>query len=208
MHGNEFLKKMEAGDSTVWDDLMPMLRRIALGACRDLGVYDSLKEDVVQDVAVRAFTHWQSYSGESALTTWLYSIARNRCIDEMRKRKVRGDGFSSKTNLSDDVSDDASASSPSEPSYDSKLDLMLCVQQVLAQLDAQGPARRGSHRMIDVLRYWVEHSTTIEELSVHLKTTVQAAKQRKYEIRKCIEELCLQFCGHSDCSLHIVGDAS
>lgn len=50
------------------EGLMSMLRRIALGACRDLHVFDELKEDIVQDVAVRvlragglmpAAAHWQ-----------------------------------------------------------------------------------------------------------------------------------------------------
>jgi RNA polymerase sigma factor (sigma-70 family) len=199
MQGNEFLKKMKANDSTVWDDLMPILRRIALGACRDLGVYDTIKEDVVQDVAISVFTHWQSYSGESALTTWMYSIARNRCLDEMRKRKVRGDSFNHKA----DSADHASATTPAEPSYDAKFELMLCVQQVLAQLETHTPARKDSQRMMDVLIYWVEHSPTTEELAEFLQTSVQAAKQRKYEIRKRIEELCRKFCGHDDCSLHI-----
>ena len=204
MHGNEFLNKMKANDSTVWDDLMPMLRRIALGACRDLGIFDTLKEDIVQEVAVRVFTQWQSYSGQSALTTWLYAIARHRCLDELRKRKVRGEGRGRKS----DPSNDTSASPPSEPSYDAKLDLMLCVQQVLAELEAQVPARRDSHRIIDVLMFWVEHCPTTEELAQFLQTSVPAAKQRKYEIRKRVEELCRKFCGHDDCSLQMGGGTS
>lgn len=192
MTGNEFLNKMKADDSTVWDDLMPILRRIALGACRDLGIFDTLKEDIVQDVAERVFTQWQSYSGRSSLTTWFYAIARNRCLDELRKRKVRGEGRSHKG----DPSEDTSTAPPPEPSYDAKLDLMLCVQQVLAALEAQVPARRDSRHMIDVLIFWVEHCPTTEELAQFLGTTVAAAKQRKYEIRKRIEELCRQYCGN------------
>ena len=205
MHGDEFLKRMGKRDPTVWDELMPMLRRIVLGACSKLGVYDSVKEDVMQDVAIQVFTKWQSYSAQSALTTWLYAIARHRCLDELRKRKVRGEHHSRKA----DPKEDAATAAPPEPSYDAKFELMLCVQQLLEELDAEVPKRRNSRRMIDILRHWVEHCSTMEELAEFLKTTVQAAKQHLYEIRKHIKKLCQKYCGHEDCSLEsIIGSDS
>lgn len=106
------------------EGLMSMLRRIALGACRDLHVFDELKEDIVQDVAVRvlragglmpAAAHWH----------WIYCIARNRCLDELRKRVVRGEG---RRGCSDTPRHHADAPSAPERSYDPKLELMLCVQ--------------------------------------------------------------------------------
>ena len=204
MDGREFLHKMHAGDATVWDELMPMLRRLALGACRNLGVLDELKEDIVQDVAMRVFTHWQSYAAKSALSTWIYSIARNRCLDELRKRVVRGDN----RKQSDDADDNTNDTHSLNESHDPKLELMLCVQQVLAELENQGPARKNSRRMIEVLIYWVEHTPTSEELARFLNTSVQAAKQRKYEIRKRMEELCRRFCGNDDCSLQLSGGSA
>ncbi len=201
MDAKEFLHKMHTGDATVWDELMPMLRRIALGACHDLGVRDELKHDIVQDVAMRVFTHWQSYAAKSTLSTWIYSIARNRCRDELRKRVVRGDNRKPGDDSDDNMSDTVSLNQRHDP----KLELMLCVQQVLAELETQGPARKNSRRMIEVLIYWVEHSPSSEELANFLNTSVQAAKQRKYEIRKHLEELCRRFCGNDDCSLQFNG---
>lgn len=198
MDGKGFLRKMQAGDGSVWEEIMPMLRRIALGACRDLRVYDSLKEDIVQDVAIRVFTHWRTYTGQGALSTWFYAIARNRCLDELRKRVVRGERPRRQYHASDNSSESAP---PPEGSYDEKFELMLCVQQLLAELDAQPTARKNSQRIIDVLSYWVEHSPTMDELASFLDTTVAAAKQRMYEIRKRLEELCRKYCGQDDCSL-------
>lgn len=204
MDGEEFLRRMSCGDPSVWDDLMPMLHRLARGACHKLGIHDAAHDDILQDVAVRAFTHWQSYKGQSQLSTWLYSIARNRCIDELRKRKVRGDGDNKKNNSPEDASDD----SPPDQGYDPKYELVLCVQQLLAELEAEIPTRRGGRRKFDVLMFWVQHSPTMEELAGFLDTTVAAAKQRMYEIRKHVEGLCRKFCGHDDCSLQIDGGRS
>lgn len=78
---------------------------------------------------------------------------------------------------------------------------------MLSALEAQSPVRKNSHRIIDVLIYWVENNPSTEELAKFLGTTVKAAKQRKHEIRTHIEELRRRYCGHDDCSLQTGGDA-
>lgn len=198
MDGDEFLRRMRARDDTLWEELMPMLRRLVLGACRDFRIPEALKDDIVQDVLLRIFTQWQSYGGQSALTTWFYAVARNRCLDELRKRKVRGEDLK---RADDEQRRDGEEAVPLAASDPGNLAQMLCVQQMLAELDAQGQARRGSHRIIDVLLYCVQHDPTTEELARFLQTTVAAAKERKRAIRERIKALCREFCGDDDCSM-------
>lgn len=45
--------------------------------------------DLAQEVFVKAFQSIHSFRGGSKFTTWLYSIARNHCLDELRSRKRR-----------------------------------------------------------------------------------------------------------------------
>jgi len=45
--------------------------------------------DLAQEVFLKAFQGLQSFRRGSKFTTWLYSIARNRCLDELRSRKRR-----------------------------------------------------------------------------------------------------------------------
>jgi RNA polymerase sigma-70 factor, ECF subfamily len=45
--------------------------------------------DLAQEVFLKAFQQIGSFRGDSKFTTWLYSIARYRCLDEMRQRKTR-----------------------------------------------------------------------------------------------------------------------
>ena len=42
--------------------------------------------DLAQEVFALAFRHIDSFQGQSKFTTWLYTIARNRCINESRSR--------------------------------------------------------------------------------------------------------------------------
>ncbi|MEO0079698.1 MAG: RNA polymerase sigma factor [candidate division WOR-3 bacterium] len=44
-------------------------------------------EDVTQDVFVKVFKRLDSFRGEAAITTWLYRITVNCCLDLLRRRK-------------------------------------------------------------------------------------------------------------------------
>lgn len=55
-------------------------------------------EDATQDVLVRAWRSLDRYRGEAALSTWLYRLAVNRCIDLGRRCRHLED-------VSDDLAD-------------------------------------------------------------------------------------------------------
>jgi len=46
-------------------------------------------EDVTQDVFVKVWKALPSYHGGAALSTWIYAIARNTCLTELKKQSVR-----------------------------------------------------------------------------------------------------------------------
>jgi len=48
---------------------------------------DAEAEDVVQEAYVRAFTHLDSFRGESRLSTWLTRIALNEALGRVRRRR-------------------------------------------------------------------------------------------------------------------------
>lgn len=49
----------------------------------------SVAEDIVQDVFVRIVQNADSFKEEARFSTWAYTIARNLCIDHLRKRVHR-----------------------------------------------------------------------------------------------------------------------
>ena len=57
-------------------------------ACRLLGD-DSLADDVTQDAFVRAYRFLPRYRGDARFPTWLFTIARNCALDELRRRQRR-----------------------------------------------------------------------------------------------------------------------
>jgi len=49
----------------------------------------SLAEDVTQDVFMRLVQNAAEFKHEARFLTWLYTIARNLCVDQTRRRKHR-----------------------------------------------------------------------------------------------------------------------
>jgi RNA polymerase sigma-70 factor (ECF subfamily) len=59
------------------------LYRLARGILRN----DAEAEDVVQETWVRAFTHLDSFRGESSFATWLSRIAMNEALGRLRRAR-------------------------------------------------------------------------------------------------------------------------
>lgn len=62
------------------------LFRLARGILRD----DSDAEDAVQEAYLRAFTHLDSFRGESTLSTWLSRIVINEALGRLRRARPAG----------------------------------------------------------------------------------------------------------------------
>ena len=69
--------------------------------------------DMAQEAMLRAFTGISGFSGQSSFKTWLYKIATNVCLDEIRRRKRRAQTVSltvqveDETNRQLDISDES-----------------------------------------------------------------------------------------------------
>ncbi len=79
--------------------------------------HGALAEDVTQEVFLRLVQKAAEFKHEARFSTWLYTIARNLCIDQLRKLKHRrhasldrAAGEASEKNLYDSVADPRPAS--------------------------------------------------------------------------------------------------
>ena len=77
------LGRDEAAFRTIMQANNRRLYRLARGILRN----DSEAEDVVQETYVRAFTHLDSFRGDSSLATWLARIAMNEALGRLRKQR-------------------------------------------------------------------------------------------------------------------------
>jgi RNA polymerase sigma-70 factor (ECF subfamily) len=78
------------GDSRAFETLLVRYRgpifNFLLRSARDRG----RAEELYQDVWMRVIERCDDFRGDAKFSTWLYTIARNLCIDHQRKMKFRG----------------------------------------------------------------------------------------------------------------------
>jgi RNA polymerase sigma-70 factor (ECF subfamily) len=83
----ELVERARARDEAAIRSIMQSnnrrLYRLARGILRN----DGEAEDVVQETYVRAFTHLESFRGDSSLATWLARIAMNEALGRLRRQR-------------------------------------------------------------------------------------------------------------------------
>lgn len=67
--------------------------------CRQMVVDPELAEDVHQMTFIQAFESLGQFGGRSSLRSWLYGIARHRCLDAIKMRSRRRRRFQEKDTL-------------------------------------------------------------------------------------------------------------
>ena len=80
-----------AGDVRAFEGLVRRYQtevlRLSLHVLRDMAA----AEDATQEAFVRAFRFLPRYRGDAKFSTWLFSIARNCALDELRRKGRGGD---------------------------------------------------------------------------------------------------------------------
>lgn len=82
---SEMLSTTDAGFAAAIDPYRRELRAYCRGFVRD----DPTADDLAQEAIVRAWHARHSFQGRSSLRTWLYRIASNVCLDELRRDRLR-----------------------------------------------------------------------------------------------------------------------
>jgi RNA polymerase sigma-70 factor, ECF subfamily len=85
----ELVTRAQGGDTTAFGDLVRRHERAVYAVVsRMIDSRDDV-DDLVQDVFVTAFRSLAKFQGKAAFSTWLYRIAVNTTIKQMRKARVR-----------------------------------------------------------------------------------------------------------------------
>jgi RNA polymerase sigma factor (sigma-70 family) len=86
----QYRAKAGTGEAdSLWNELFRRHHgRVALWCLRLSGDRESAA-DLAQDVFLKAFRYLDTYRGESRFSTWLYSIARNVCFNQIKSRAAK-----------------------------------------------------------------------------------------------------------------------
>ena len=76
------------GDDGAFPELVKRYSRRILRVARNITNHDEDAEDVLQEAFMKAYTHLDSFQGNSKFYTWLVRIAMNEALMKLRKRKT------------------------------------------------------------------------------------------------------------------------
>ena len=88
-HQLELAVRAGRGDERAFAGLVERFGQPVLSICYASTLNRGDAEDLAQDVFLAAWRALPRFRGESAFSTWLFALTRNRCIDKARRRAVR-----------------------------------------------------------------------------------------------------------------------
>jgi RNA polymerase sigma-70 factor, ECF subfamily len=66
-------------------------QRLSVYCKKSFGLSEEDTEDMVQEILLKVYKNRAAYSKKYSVSTWIYTVARNTCIDFLRKKQ--GPGF-------------------------------------------------------------------------------------------------------------------
>jgi RNA polymerase sigma-70 factor, ECF subfamily len=86
---DDLVESARAGDERALDDLLRRHQERIHGVCRRLTGNDADALDATQEALISVVRGLPRFDGRSSFSTWVYRIATNAALDELRRRKRR-----------------------------------------------------------------------------------------------------------------------
>jgi RNA polymerase sigma-70 factor (ECF subfamily) len=176
----KLIEAFRNGDEKAFEEIVRRYhRQVANIIYLTLGNRDEV-DDLSQEVFVRVFRSLDRFAYDSSLYSWIYRIAVNLCIDEIRKKRIRKLiplEFLTESKLEGEKKSKAVATASDDVLQQEK-------QQVI-----KGALARLSpiHRTVILLREYEDLSYA--EISKTLRISQQAVKSRIFRAREELREL-------------------
>jgi RNA polymerase sigma-70 factor (ECF subfamily) len=162
-----WIARARAGEAAAFRHLVEAYGAALFRVCARITGDRALAEDAVQEALLNAFRHLADFDGRSALSTWLYRIAVNAALAQVRKRRdlevawPQGEGDAA---MPFDAADQSPTPDRQAMSADTR-------RQVDAELARMSPIERAAF----VLRH--QEGRSLEEICAVLSINVSSAKQ-------------------------------
>jgi RNA polymerase sigma-70 factor (ECF subfamily) len=165
----ELVRRSAAGERAAFDELARRHQARMRAICRRVTADEQDAQDAVQDALTAAWQRIGSFDGRSDIGTWLYRVAVNAAIDEVRRRGRRPG---------------PSAQPPEPRDRVPGLDERVADRAALAWAVAQLP---GEYRITLVLRELC--GLSYREIAQHRGIPVDTVKSRLFRGRQRLAEL-------------------
>ncbi len=89
MEENEFIANLKAGKQNAYGKLLDDFQQKVFATCISFVPNKEDAEDVAQEVFVEVFNSIHKFKGNSKLSTWIYKVTTNKCLEFIRKRNTK-----------------------------------------------------------------------------------------------------------------------
>jgi RNA polymerase sigma-70 factor, ECF subfamily len=184
------LARVRLGDRGALDALLvkiePAVHKFGIKLCRD----DETAAEVLQETLITAARNLASFRGDSALSTWLYMVAKSVCIKQRRRSKFAPaamESLEAKHEVAHEVPTAGTMSTIERPDHSlERAELGEHLQKAIAALEPM-------YREVLVLRDVEELSAS--EVAEALDLSVEAVKSRLHRARTRVREALAPFLG-------------
>lgn len=163
------IRRVVSGEREAFALLMERYGSKVYGLAARLVGNDLEAEETTQETFIQAFTHLSDFRGEADFGSWLYRIAYNTALKNLRRRKTVVLPIDDR--LTDSVSDEAADTALAE-----------ATEERIAMVEAALQRLTPDDRTLVTLFYYEERPT--RDIAYVLGTTVSNVTTRLHRVRK------------------------
>lgn len=163
------IRRVVSGEREAFALLMERYGSKVYGLAARLVGNDLEAEETTQETFIQAFTHLSDFRGEADFGSWLYRIAYNTALKNLRRRKTTALPIDDR--LTDSVSDEAADTALAE-----------ATEERIAMVEAALQRLTPDDRTLVTLFYYEERPT--RDIAYVLGTTVSNVTTRLHRVRK------------------------
>ena len=89
MTDQDFIKQLQSGNQYAFQQLLDDYQQKVFGTCLSFVPNKEDAEDIAQEVFLEVYKSIQKFKGNSKLSTWIYKITTNKCLEFIRKRNTK-----------------------------------------------------------------------------------------------------------------------
>ena len=163
-----WIARARAGDAAAFRHLVDANAAALFHVCARITRDRAIAEDAVQEALLSAFRNLAEFDGRAAFSTWLYRIAVNAALAQVRKRRHLEIPWPERDESGDTALLEAADESPTPDRHAVSAEIR---RDVDAELSRMTPIERTAF----VLRH--QEGRSLQEISAMLSLNVSAAKQ-------------------------------
>lgn len=170
---NELVELSKEGNLEAFSNLIDLYRQKVFQTCMGFLHSRDDADDLTQDIFIKAWKSLKSFDGRSTFSTWLYRIAVNSAINQVRKNKLRtyvGLNY---------VLTDATSTEENADNHLMRAEIRQEIKKAVGRL-------KINQRKAFVLFYYQELS--IKEIATVMKISPKAAESLVFRARKNLQK--------------------